>query len=270
MLELYPNNIGVYLNHAPFEKKQIKPLLKMLPDSLLVHVYGLRLVGKTRVSELLAELLEAELISEILITRAIAYAITQKPKQYENHEFQPYFENLSFEKVARGIVPIYNGVRIPLPLTHNKKTLIMAQNLEKNEKFTKHLSEYCEAAVKELTNKKVVYISNFATPRGQKEIVSAQKPTESILLLCQESVVWERFLKLKLMQNGTTVHKAENEERLEVEYEKLVLETDEILAEQALRGPGLLTKESLVVDTSTLVPEQIVESLFSYWANELM
>jgi len=266
MKELYPKSLPAAITIRPLDPRLVTRLVRQLPRDLLVHIHGLRLVGKSQLSKRLSAVLAADIIDEVLITRSIAWAITEDATAYDRHDFKPYFSQLSFEKTEAGLLPIFAKKRITTDQLQQKKVIALSQKLEENQKYDSALAKYTSDALEELKGRRIVYVSFSPLPKSFVDHKSLPKVVEHILLVCSEEKLFERFVQQEKAQLGVVDDSGAKESvAYEQSYEKSVLEYNEVLIEKQFATGGLVCEHDTVVDTTGASEDQVVTSILAYW-----
>lgn len=267
MYDLYPDDIGIPLSLATLSESELKTLSKNFNSHYLVHVYGLSYTGKSTIAKLVTAVLDAHLVDENLIIQCIAYQITNSPTRYDRHEFDWYFEQLSFEKAHLGVNPRIEGKLIPLSSIITKKTSILASKLIADEKFVTRLNQFVAEALTELENQKVILISSTAVP---DYLQSNKFIREVIEFLCITDIetVRSRFYAEQLQKYRNLGQNEEPNnalyETIESDFEKQVLQKDLAILQTAIDSEaGLITPTSYRIDTTLLSEEQVAVAILA-------
>lgn len=245
----------------------MRQLTQQSPQDFVVHVYGMSYTGKNSAGILLASVLKADLIDEQLITEAIAYQITQKKSWYDEHIFQPYFDALSFHKQHLGLIPVVNDKLLALNVLKTKKVKLLSQKLLEDEKFLQTLALYIEAAIDELSGRRLILITNTALPTYFR-MIPETRPTVHVLLTAELDQVRERFYEEQIQgfiqMNSDYEPDAAAYEQLEIDFEKLVLDRDYDTLNRAIsRDEGIIIKNGYRIATDRVMPDTVASTILS-------
>ena len=260
MYILYPQNIAVVLSPEHLDTISLQNLNKQLPGECIVHLYGMHYVGLSSVGARLAHLLKATLIDKGLIVSVIAYQILENKKWYDNHIFQPYFEELSFQKNSALLIPIIQGKAISIAALKSNRIEALIRKLLLDDKFIEYLYSYISAALSELAGTRIIIVDNSAVPDYLSESMLGTKKVLNILFTSSLASYRSRYLESRLLEykhmKSDFEPGSELLQSIEQEFTKQILQKNEELLERVLTGnEGIIAQNSYMLNISSISVE---------------
>ena len=251
----YPHNTGVLLSAEHLDTISLQNLIKKLPAECIIHLYGMHFSGISSVGNKLSYLLRATLIDRGLIVKVIAYQILENKKWYDNHIFQPYFEDLSFQKNNIQLVPIVHGKSISIAVLKSNRIEQLTRKLVLDTKFINHLNNYIGEALTELVGTRTIVVDNSAMSNYLSDTELGQRQVLHILFTSSLDTMRSRFLETMLSEYKQMKTDFEPTsdiyQSIEQEFTKRVLIKNEELLEQILAGDeGMIVQDGYIINTN--------------------
>jgi len=272
--ENYPKNIGKILEKATFSQDQLESLKNNLSKKVIIRVYGLAGVGKGTLSESLAKSLQIPNLESSMILRIATFGYLKLGLELSDLNTQKVFEKIDIKVVDNSLEFYFENKFVDRKSLKNpvidKNVTDFSSDLFVRQKFDDTLDNLVQ---------KVFKTAVVADGRGAFEpyLLKAEKSGFKIIRVLLDSSdeikakrYYRGFIKSEKAKNPDFDEKVINKQEFLKEFEKTVVQRNQKDITNILdKKIGLISKDSGLIETSNLSPQEVLETTLDFIAKSL-
>ena len=271
MSSIYPKEIGFKIPLAKFDFISLVHLKKNLPPKTIFRIYGMAQVGKGTNASLLSDVLDIPNLETSMILRSITTICIENNWEGTDENIQKANEMLEVVLLPKEtkIRCYYNKVEMTIERLRSNEVNKVIANFS-NKPF-----------LRELYYKKIGFIlTNFIdgacvldgrgiTTPYLKMAKEAGMNIIKILVDCNYDVRCQRIIAEHLTKNPDLTQAQINQ--IKINFVEGVVRRDEIDAKMIVdMNLGLISDDTIILDTTEMTKEQAFESLLACINNKLL
>ena len=266
----YPDGVGMHLTPKLFPTSSIDNLIKRLPNNLVIRVYGLSGVGKRSVCTTLSHVLNLPYVHAGLLFRAITFV----------------FEKYKLERTKQNIEQVVDEISLYIDQENQPHVMyagdLVTQTDLENHFIESHLATYTqdnqvqESVSQLLSDLLINGISSSCVldsiggmPSYLEEVIGHDKDVIQFLLMCDEDESFRRYydeqVANRVQLNPFYEPDTDLRKELFAQFKVDVVDrnTKDIEWLKA-SGSGLITPDSLIIDTTHIDIDEAVGTILYY------
>lgn len=268
-MSYYPSDVGIKLTKQSFDEVKIEHLKKTLPKNLIIRVYGMAGVGKGTLSGSLASVLGIPNLDSGKIWRALTYIYKKLELKDTPENTDKVFSELKVEDTGHLVNLFHNDKLLEHDNLKNEfidsRVFLYASKEANQQKFFKFNSNIYQNIMKTA----FVLDGRGANPPDVKLAEEGGMQVIRILLDANEEVIIQRYIdnhiKINRASDPDFVLTDEASEKLKQEVKTTIIARNkrDVETQQKL-GNGLVSKDSGIIDSSYMSPQEVLETALSF------